>query len=604
MRVRHARILLLVALCLALAAPATATLPIADAPADCFRGTAAEAAAALIHRSASLVEVGEVAGLQSALVLEPLVAPGTRQRLLRAGDSWCTTAGFNTAWRAAGRAAGTADQAAAFASVAAAPYFDGVTVKKVTRTAPGAFTVATHARTNGVTATWTVLTDRSGVRTAAWTATGFAVAPFEAEIEGVTALPGLRRTYLRDAAGAVVAEQKIEPPAVEEPTALTKVTFRDGFTIEVHASETPVGPNTGMDTGITQADYIRIMASAAEENYNDYLDWGMQRDWANAPTPYPHGGTSDIGIIYVDSAITAYCLACVWIRDDFQIHMSTAAMNALNALGYEYPGASDRDALSNVVGHEMFHNWQNSYGNPGANGSSTSIAFAEGTARFQETLHAYSRISHQPSSLLYANDANGCNGWDNSNREAAFAAGPFAGQSYDACYFWMTWYGRHGTEALVKLLEAQPKHIAVSDFNEESLRIINEVTGDIAGDIVGFAAAAVTRTGYTWPGGDGTGEAIDWVQYLEKWRPTSLAPGGSAAATLGQGGILARRLSQGGTVSVTGDAQLALIRQTATGVTTESVASGTAIAAPAGDENLWVVAYRTTTGSGQVTLQY
>ena len=594
-------------LTIALAAPATAVLP-AAAAADCVRADVHTAATTLIDPGAELVEVAEVGGLTSALVLEPLIAPGTRQRLVKAGDQWCTTAGFNAAWAASGLASDNVAQASAFASLAAAPYFDGVTVQRAHQNAPGVVTVDTHALTNGVTATWTIVLDGRGVRTAAWTATGFAVKPFEAEIEGVTALPGLRRTYLRNAAGSVVAQQviadAIDVTKDADPSPFTTMTFRDGFTIEVHESETPVGPNLGQDTGVTAVDYIRIMASAAEENYNDFLDWGLQRSWANAPTPYPHGGTSDIGIIYVDSAITPYCLACVWIRDDFQIHMSTAALNALNALGYRYPGTSDRDALSNVIGHEMFHNWQNSYGNPGASGESTAQAFSEGTARMQETLHAYSHISHQRESLVYANDTNGCNGWDGSNRDAAFAAGPFTGQSYDACYFWLTWYGRHGTTGLASLLAAQAKHIGIDDANEEELAIINEVTGDVAADLTGFAAAALTRTGYTWPAGDGTGDPLDWSRYLDTWRPATIAPGGQATATLKQGGILGRRVSAAGIASVDGDAQLALVRQTVEGVSTQLIANGEAVPAPPGDENVWLLAFKTTKGSSPVTLRY
>lgn len=608
MRVRPAIAAVVLLLTLALAAPATAVLPTAGAAADCVRADARTAAATLIDPNAELVEVAEVGGLSSALVLEPLIAPGTRRRLVKAGDQWCTTAGFNTAWAESGQAVGTVAQASAFASVAAAEYFDGVTIKRAEKTAPGVVTVDTHALTNGVTATWTIVLDGRGIRSAAWTATGFAVKPFEAEIEGVTALPGLRRTYLRNAAGSVIAQQVIADVADlahdADPSPFTTMKFRDGFTIEVHESETPVGPNLGQDTGVTAVDYIRIMASAAEENYNDFLDWGLQRSWANAPTPYPHGGTSEIGIIYVDSAITAYCLACVWIRDDFQIHMSTAALNALNALGYSYPGSSDRDALSNVIGHEMFHNWQNAYGNPGASGESTATSFSEGTARMQETLHAYSHISHQSESLVYANDSNGCNGWDGSNRDAAFAAGPFTGQSYDACYFWLTWYGRHGTAGLVDLLAAQPKHIAIDDANEEELAIINEVTGDVPGDLTGFAAAALTKQGYTWPAGDGTGEPLDWSRYLDLWRPATIAAGGQASATLRQGGILARRVTAGAVASLTGDAQLALVRQTAEGVTTTLLANGTAVPAPPGDENVWLLAFKTTKGSSSVTLRF
>ncbi|MFN2388822.1 MAG: hypothetical protein ABR575_04350 [Actinomycetota bacterium] len=562
----------------------------------------------MVHPDAEVVGISRVAGFDSALVLEPLIAPGTRRRLVRAGNLWCSAAGFNSAWRASGRAVGTSEQAAAFAQIAAAPYFDSVTLRRVRTTAPGVVVVETHARTNGVTATWTVLLDDRGVRAARWIATGFAVAPFDAEIEGLTALPGLRRSYVRDAAGALVAEQVIEPPVGtdEDPSLFTSVEMPDGFTIEVHASETPMGPNLGRNTGVTQVDYIRIMASAAKENYRDYLDWGLERGWSNAPTPYPHGGTPEIGVIYVDSAITAYCLACVWIRDDFQIHMSSQVLIALNALGYSYPGASDRDALSNVVGHEMFHNFQNAYGDPGTNGESSSTAFSEGTARMQETAHAYSHISHQPDSLVYADDANGCNGWDDGNdRDLAFARGPVQGKIYDACYFWLTWYGTHGPTGLSKLLAAMAEHITESDTTKESFGAIVRATGEgVPLDLARFGASALSGHGYAWRPGDGEGKRLDWARHLDRWKVATLAVGGEAAAMLSNGGLMARRVTATGTASVTGPGQLALVRSDAGGVSTKLIASGTRVEAPEAGERVWLVVVKPTVGSGSVTLRY
>lgn len=66
-----------------------------------------------------------MAGLRTALVLEPLIHPGVRHRLLAVGDGWCGVEAFNTAWSEAGAARDAVAVASAYASLAAAPYFDG-----------------------------------------------------------------------------------------------------------------------------------------------------------------------------------------------------------------------------------------------------------------------------------------------------------------------------------------------------------------------------------------------------------------------------------------------------------------------------------------------
>src|SRR5207253_2704189 len=98
-----------------------------------------------------------------------------------------------------------------------------------------------------------------------------------------------------------------------------------------------------------------------------------------------------------------------------------------------------------------FHNFQNRYDKPGQPGQLTQSAttsYAEGTARFQETLHSsYSDVNHVPGTLYHASDTNGCNGYDyrsdgSSNMDAAMAEGPFA-KSYNTCYFWSAWFGAY-----------------------------------------------------------------------------------------------------------------------------------------------------------------
>src|SRR3990172_9599497 len=162
------------------------------AQASCTTGDAATAASGLFGPGSEVVRTEQVAGLNTALVAEPRIYPSTRRRMIAAGGQWCEAAtGFNRAWKLAGRPIGDGSaMAAAFASVAAAPYFDGVTVKATGVDAAGAWVVSTHAKTNGIEARWIVKTDGDGIRAATWTATAFARAPFEAQTEGLSALPG------------------------------------------------------------------------------------------------------------------------------------------------------------------------------------------------------------------------------------------------------------------------------------------------------------------------------------------------------------------------------------------------------------------------------
>src|SRR3712207_3230886 len=64
--------------------------------------TAADPAAAatkLYGAGTNLVRTQTVAGMQTALVLEPRIAPGTRRRMLSDGTRWCDAAsGFNQVW--------------------------------------------------------------------------------------------------------------------------------------------------------------------------------------------------------------------------------------------------------------------------------------------------------------------------------------------------------------------------------------------------------------------------------------------------------------------------------------------------------------------------
>ena len=425
-----------------------------DAPAGCAGGSPLAAARTLIHPSAEIAEIGEVADFASALVLEPLVYPGVRHRLVRAGSYWCDSTGFNAAWRISGRTGGAVRVASAYASLAAAPYFDGITVRDARETAPGIVSLETHALTNGITARWLVHVDAEGVSRAAWTATDLAVEPFVAEIEGVTASPGVQRTYARASDGRVEALQAILPEP-GPPETVTEGKTVDGFTIRLLYGETQYSPNLGQDTTVDVIDRPRLMLKMLLDNYQEFYDWGFRKGWK-----------TDLGRVWIDSNTAMTCWACVYIREDFNIHLSSAVTQILFALGFRYP--DDKQALSNVIGHEMTHDWQNAYYKPEQNAASSSVAFVEGVARMQESLHSYSGVSHQPHSLIYSVGhaaagqeplaATSCNGWDGADIEAAFAAGPFTSKTYNACYFWLTWYPRHGGSGYVDMFTAVRDH--------------------------------------------------------------------------------------------------------------------------------------------------
>jgi hypothetical protein len=407
----------------ALLASALALLaaPSAGAAKQCSTGDAATAASIIFGDGTEVVRTEEVAGLKTALVLQPYIAPGTRQRLVHAAGQWCSAEqGLNTAWLASGRTVGDGRAlAATYAKLAAAPYFDGTTITSHT-TAAGVHAITTHARTNGVTAAWVVKTDAQGVRSAKWTATGFGVKPFEAEIEGLTAYKGATETYER-VAGKLVAKRGLptrEDLAIEAPAATLTYNTPDGWALHVVAGDTRQMPDVGQDAGNYEADKLTLRAvrRMVADNYQEFYGWGFRANWTAPKTRVVllNGGSAipaseKTGYIYMNDSVSPYCLACVFIADDFQIHMFQEVEEALGALGYSYPGADPYKVYSNIIGHEMFHNWQNNYYRPGG-GRSTPGSYSEGTARFQESLHDYSEISHQTESLVYANDANGCNG--------------------------------------------------------------------------------------------------------------------------------------------------------------------------------------------------
>jgi hypothetical protein len=572
-------------------------------PIGCATGSPAAAASQLVHPGAEINEVGQVAGFRSALALEPLVYPGVRHRLIQAGSYWCDATGFNSAWRISGRAAEAVQMASAYSRIAAAPYFDGVTVRSSRELRPGVVSLDTHALTNGITARWLVTIDSHGISRASWTSTALAVKPFEAEWEGVSASPGVHRSYERSTDGTLRALQAIVPEVSAVPETVTEGKTVDDFTIRLQNFNTPLSPNLGQDTGVDAADRQRLILKMLIDNYNEFHGWGLRKGW-----------TSEVGLVHIDSSTSATCWACVFIREDFNIHITTAVTQILFALGWEYP--DDKDALSNVLGHEMVHNFQNAYYKPTQNGASTSTSFSEGTARFQESLHAYSEISHQPNSLIYSTGravpgvslaANSCNGWDGANIENDFAAGPFTNKSYNACYFWLSWYLQHGTSGIVDLFAAMRNH-ATKSGHQEVIDGLQEGTGGTFGDdLAAFAQAAITGRGYSWAAPGATEPVRDWGLYLDRWTPQVLQ-GTQWARTIGNGGVTAREITTGGhaSLSSTNAASLYVIRDDGTASSRTLIdttdAEADLVEPPASGERVWLVAVYPSLGNTSVTV--
>lgn len=587
------------ALCVGLIAPAgSASRP--QPGARCSEGSLPDAATEIFGRGTEVVDTVPIAGLSGALVLEPLIAPGTRGRLLRVGDTWCeASTGFNLGWIATGRSFDGDAAARAYVRLAAAPYFDGVSIQSVEETAPSTYTIATHALTNGIDARWVVAVDNLGIRSATWTATAFAQAPLHAEQEGLTALPGGTETYARTAQGLLAASRGLPNPsraATGEPSVAEYVS-PDDFRIAVSIGDSHVALDPGMDTGVRKADIVRETLRAIKVNYEDFYSWGLRKGWGELE---PVSGPNK-GYVYINDALSLYCFACVFIADDFQIHMLSEVELVLQLLGYSYPDGVK--AYQDIIGHEMFHNFQNRYVKPGPLGRSAgrgvSTAYSEGTARAQEAMHDYSGVSFQDQSLIYANDGNGCNGFEGSNFDAAMASGVF-NKGYSACFFWLSWFAAEGTDGLAKLLsKAYPKVAPETDNSLEGVSALARASSlSPAKQAARFAGAAITGRGYRLGG-------RDWGKMLDRWSPLSIEIGEDASASLAASGMLARLLKQPATVSLGKGSKATLFVVTENGSrTTTRVAKGdTLCLSPKAGQKIWVGAVRTEEGTGAASLK-
>lgn len=543
--------------------------PAVAAPGCVATADPAEAARRLLHPDATVTGVDRVRGRETALASVPIVMPGARHRLVRVGGTWCDAlAGFN-----ATPATDAVEAASMFASVAAARYFDQVTVRDARLTAPGVVQLTTHARTNGVVAQWRVVVDDRGVRQASWKATEFAVAPFEGDLHGPTALPGATIDYARGDTGLLAAVNDPFTAKAAPPTVGTSVIeTSDGFKIIVSRGHAPYAYSTSR-TGVATVDVNELAVRTARENYEDFVSWGLKRGW-NGP-----------GHVFIDGGLSAVCMACVLNEPNskvFNVHMLSAFAEYAELLGYTYP--DPELFFSTVMGHEIFHNFQI------ANGSGNfSSAFVEGTARFQETLHDYSRVSHQPGSLVYGNDGsgNGCNDYITALEYR------LAWHTYDACFAWMSVYVDHGLDALVAIVETDSRRISLETAIENATGVPLETT------MSRVAMRALTGDGLVWGPATGAGPALDWSQYLDRWTPAPLAP---SSRTLDSGAITGGSIAAATPVSLsaTGPGGFAVVRRDQAGTSITPVAGDAEVAAPAPGEDVWLTAVA---GSGGATLR-
>jgi hypothetical protein len=342
---------------------------------------------------------------------------------------------------------------------------------------------------------------------------------------------------------------------------------------------------------------------AARENYEEFRSWGFTKGWLALP-----GFDDDVGYVYVNDALSLYCLACVFISDDFQIHLFSEVQTALDLLGYD--GYRDRaQAFSLIIGHEMFHNFQNRYNRPGhfnQAGRGTPTSYSEGTARFQETLHAYAGTTFAPNTLVTADDSNGCNGFDTGgSMDAGMAAGPF-GKTYNTCFFWGPWYVANGQVAFLDLVrEAVPAHSPETDAFLELSRAVEQAAGKpIADQLAEFAGSAITGRGRTWATWFGS-EPLDWGSLLERWTPSALAVGQQSERRLASGGMMAHEITQEARVSIAGptDSRLYVVQDDGSRLKIRP-AKGTSIAvgAPEPGERIYALAVRPVAGGEDVTL--
>ena len=403
-------------------------------------------------------------------------------------------------------------------------------------------------------------------------------------------------------------------------------TTSDGFVIEVAWGPDPALSDVPMPAAGPFAVAQQLLVDALAQ-YEDYLALGLEPAWRDP-----------VGRIHLDSADAQACGGCAsGGAGRMTIHLATWAPEYTRAIGDDSP--SREASYRNTLGHEMFHSFQGAMRTmpEGANGH---LALREGTARLSETLHATSFEQHHAESFLHAQDKEGCNGYDAyagelgvfvgdapivSDMDRGMALGPFGGRgtsypeeigelplldwryafpdrTYDACYFWLAWYGMHGPDGLARLLASQGLVDDANAFVELRATVEAASGRPIVEDLAGFAQAALTGAGYVWGPPRADAPPLDWGAHLDRWTPTTLSPGASATSTLQDGGMMARRIAGAGVASLQGDgAALYLVTEEPAGARTVALSSGTPVAPPR-EGAAWLVAIRPLEGAASVTL--
>lgn len=558
----------------------------ATTPAGCHAGTPDEAARALIHPGARVDGFDRIAGFHTARVIAPLIVPGTPFLLVRGDGVWCDAhGGFNAIRPHDPRTA-----AMAFARLAGTPWFADARVRSVAARGD-AFALVTHSPDNGVVAEWAISIDARGISEATWTAVAFGRPPFTPRLEGLTALPGATHTWVRNGATLKGTSSILPTPEIEHLQA--QAVTSDGFVLQVRQGDTPVGITFTDETGIEPLDTIGTVRRFALDNYETFLDWGLVGNrWAE-PT----------GTIAVDDALSLVCLACVQVSLSFNVHIFSRVVEVAElVLGLEF--ADRTTALSLILGHEIFHNFQLSAIQYDPSVGMPEGSFMEGTARFQETLHPYSATAHVPGSDIYADDINGCNGYLAHGREVQ--AGPAIGHLYDACLFWMAWYARHGIDGVAALLDAMAAHYGTIGWSELRPTIRDATGRGVTGDLVHFAATVLTLRGLRWGPATGGGPRLNWGKYLRPWTPPTLRRGETVDAFLSQGAMLGVALPRAGriVVRVTEGPPVTVVEiREGARLSTRRITSGARIDAPGKGERVWVVVIQARDDASDVRLR-
>jgi hypothetical protein len=436
--------------------------------------------------------------------------------------------------------------------------------------------LTTFGGRHGVTSRWAITLDAIGVRRATFETVAFATGLRGAaagSLEGVTSLPGNRRSWSRDALGllhvdATVADDLAVSAAGRDAAAARAARVAglapgdllehelDGQVIRITLGVAAPGVEV-VATGADLADRLLYVHEGMGRIYEQYTQWGATDVWGSTSRTLLGNSTvvpDPVGYINFNSGLSEVCLACAVLGDFIEIHVNLnfAELTESPLLGVDYP--DDNSYTLEVVGHEFTHAVQGGYGD-GAVGLTN--AFYEATATASQALYHEAENSAQRGSIEFLDNGNGCEGFDNGRGGwiQAQAQGPFVGgHTYDACYFWWTYMANHGGEGLVSLMEALPglrdqgnaaidRHLLQLDLASPQ----RDGTPDLA-----FWAAAYTAggegDGYKIP--DGSGDVHDWFTLLTPAeRARELAPGITHDVTVADGGTAGFRITAAGTLA-------------------------------------------------------